>query len=242
MFRKLCGDDALKNVVIVTNMWGNVDPHTGDEREARLKGSDIFFKPVLTEGAQMARHDNTVSSAERIVRLILNHHPVPLRIQEELVDERKDITKTSAGVELDREKQEQIEKYKREMEETMKEMQEAMWGENEKLKRELQDQTQLMEVEVKRVQKDRDRLASEYKEEKKRLVARVQQVEMEMTMGMERQQRQIEGLMDNFFSVQNAASHQSKKARKPSKTDKAGAGFFSRLRNQLVEPRSKVNS
>ena len=34
MFRKVCGDGALRNVIIVTNMWGEVDPQTGNAREA----------------------------------------------------------------------------------------------------------------------------------------------------------------------------------------------------------------
>ena len=77
MFEKLCGEDALQNLVIVTNLWGEVDPQIGDEREAELASSDTFFKPVLDQGAQMARHGNTVDSAEEIIRLILDHHPLP---------------------------------------------------------------------------------------------------------------------------------------------------------------------
>src|SRR5258708_39114952 len=89
MFRKLCGEDAFKNVVIVTNRWKGLDPGVGEVRQDELATKDQYFKPVLDQGARMARHDNTVPSAERIIRLILNNHPLPLHIQEELVDEVK---------------------------------------------------------------------------------------------------------------------------------------------------------
>jgi len=70
MFKRLCGESTLRNIVIVTNMWGEVDPQVGEAREAKLK--DTFFKPVLDKGAQIARNENTVTSAHRIIRLILN--------------------------------------------------------------------------------------------------------------------------------------------------------------------------
>ena len=41
---------------------------------------DVFFKPVLDKGGQMARHNNTVASAENVIRLVLYNHPLPLRI------------------------------------------------------------------------------------------------------------------------------------------------------------------
>jgi hypothetical protein len=103
MLRKLCGEVALKNVVFVTNMWGGVNHRVAVGREAKLKGDDTFFRPMLNNGARRARHENTTSSAEMIIRLLLHNHSIPLRIQEELVDESKDLCQTGAGEELDRE-------------------------------------------------------------------------------------------------------------------------------------------
>ena len=68
IFRKLCGDAALANVVLVTNMWGEVSPEVGEARESELSGN--FFKPVLDLGAQMVRHHNTVHSAHDVIRRI----------------------------------------------------------------------------------------------------------------------------------------------------------------------------
>jgi len=63
--------------VIVTNMWGEVDPRVGKAREAELMRDDVLFKPAIDEGVQIARNDNTVTSAQNIIRLILNNHPLP---------------------------------------------------------------------------------------------------------------------------------------------------------------------
>jgi hypothetical protein len=99
MFRKLCGDKTLQNVVIITNMWGEVDPRIGNAREAVLMRNDFYFKPVIDKGAKIVRHDNTTPSAKRIIRLILpllENYPLPLRMKEGPVDESGGIIRTGA--------------------------------------------------------------------------------------------------------------------------------------------------
>jgi ATP-dependent Lon protease len=172
MFRKLCGDSALRNVVIVTNRWGEVDPQVGEAREAELAREDIFFKPVLDLGVQMARHENIVPSAERIVRLILNNHPLPLRIQEELVTEGKKVTETDAGEELNRELNAQIRKHQREKQVLMEGMQKVIREKEEETRRKLEFKTQRMKIEI-------ERLESDHEEEKERFNAHMRQVESE---------------------------------------------------------------
>jgi len=169
MFRKLCGDSTLRNVVIVTNMWEEVDPQVGDAREAELMKEDIFFKPVLEKGARMARHNNTLTSAEAIIRLVLDNHPLPLRIQEELVNERKDIADTGAGQELNRELNVQIRKHREEMLMLEEEMQRA----NEETRRELEIETKKMQGEISRYESDVKRLASDLESEKSRVAAAI---------------------------------------------------------------------
>src|SRR5579872_4044981 len=45
MFRKLCGDPSLKNVILVTNMWGKVEKGVGEAHEKEL--TEVFFKAAL---------------------------------------------------------------------------------------------------------------------------------------------------------------------------------------------------
>jgi len=38
---------------------------------------DIFFKPLLDKHGQIARNEYTVTSAQNIIRIILDNHPLP---------------------------------------------------------------------------------------------------------------------------------------------------------------------
>ena len=109
MFREFCGDSALKNIVLVTNMWGEVSQEDGKEREQELITN--FFKTALDKGAQIARHYNTAQSAHDIIRRIMRNQPVPLQIQRELVDEGKGILNTAAGKSINGEFNEQIQRH-----------------------------------------------------------------------------------------------------------------------------------
>ena len=175
MFRKLCGDNALRNVVIVTNMWGEVNPEVGKRRETELRGN--FFKPLLDMGARMIRHENTLPSAERIIRLILGNHPLPLRIQEELVKEKKIISETGAGEELNRAIKAQIDKHQEEMRMFRDEMTQAMKDKDEEVKRRLDVEMKGLEKKVESLQKDRDKLSSDHEWHISRLRATIQALE-----------------------------------------------------------------
>ncbi|KAF5329409.1 hypothetical protein D9619_009144 [Psilocybe cf. subviscida] len=174
MFRQLCGESTLGNVVIVTNMWSEVSEDVGSAREAELVSDDLFFKPVLSKGAQMLRHDNTPASAHAILSRIIDNHPLPLQIQRELVDEKMDIADTAAGEELNRELKIQLEKHKQEMKMLQEEMQEAIREKDEETRRELETATSKLEKEMARVQSDSQNLVSQYMEEKNDLEKRVQ--------------------------------------------------------------------
>ena len=168
MFRKLCGDETLKNVLIVTTMWGLVDPKIGETREEQLKTYDNFFKPVLDKGARMARHDNTRQCAQDLVRMIMKNHPQALHLQRELVDEGKDITETSAGEEIGREIAELVKKHKSELQEVQDEMREALAHRDLQTKKELEEYDKKLRDEMKKAETEMGRLKQEYAAEKKR--------------------------------------------------------------------------
>lgn len=177
MFRNLCGEDALGNVVIVTNMWGGVEPEVGYAREAELMGEDIFFKPALEKGARMTRHNNTVPSAEAVVRLLVNNHPLPLQIQTELVDEHKGIVETSAGQELNQELTGQIRKHQEDIRVLAEEMEQASKDKDEETRNELEIETRRMREEIWRFENEAKRLASDYRREKTEFQARLAEME-----------------------------------------------------------------
>jgi hypothetical protein len=105
----MCGNQALPNVVILTNMWGKVTPEVGAAREQELAGD--FFKPALDNGARFRSHNDTAESAHDSIRAILDNQRVALQIQQEIVDQGKPVSETAAGKELRREFDEQFRKH-----------------------------------------------------------------------------------------------------------------------------------
>jgi hypothetical protein len=97
MFNKLCGDKALKNVILATTKWSDIDGDVGRRREQQL--SDTYWKTMLAQGSQIARFVYTLESAWAIINLIIcnNRIPVPALIQRELVDLQKTLPETEAG-------------------------------------------------------------------------------------------------------------------------------------------------
>ncbi|KAF8896189.1 P-loop containing nucleoside triphosphate hydrolase protein [Infundibulicybe gibba] len=163
MFRELCGTEALKNVVILTTMWEGVDINAGEAREMELGTTDIFFKPALDEGAQMLRHAaQTARSAHSVLRYLIKNHPLPLQIQRELVDQKKELSKTAAGSELERGLMKQAERYKKDLEEARREMKEA----RAKEKKELNTEIKRLESNIAKMRQESQELDSRYKKER----------------------------------------------------------------------------
>ena len=177
MFRELCGDAALRNVVIVTNMWGEVSPEDGLDRENQL--SSKFFKPVLDLGAQMARHYNSTRSAHEIIRRILKNRPMPLRIQRELVDEHLDIANTAAGNAVNRELNEQRKRHRDELRGVEEEIEQAMREQDEETRQELEEDRRRLQEQMDKVRQDSERMALDYAAEKEKLAAKMQGMERE---------------------------------------------------------------
>ncbi|KAJ7285184.1 P-loop containing nucleoside triphosphate hydrolase protein [Mycena rebaudengoi] len=183
MFRQLCGESSLRNVVIVTTMWSEVGLAVGEAREAELAAEDRFFKPVLDKEARLLRHDNCTASGHAILHYLVDNQPRALRIQRELVDEGKDISQTAAGEELSRELAEQIKRNREEMIVLQNEMKgscfkvldadsaensaaAAIRDKDEETRKELETETRELQAVMARVQNDLQKLASDYSEQK----------------------------------------------------------------------------
>jgi hypothetical protein len=125
MFQKLCGEDAFTNVAIVTTRWDQVAEAVGLARLAELKVKSQLFKPVLDGGAKIFRHDRSYDSARSILRHLIRKASKPLLIQHEMAIEGKELSKTAAGQELQREIMQQVDRHQREMAELVKEMEQS---------------------------------------------------------------------------------------------------------------------
>ena len=174
MLRELCGDAALKNVVLVTNMWGEVAPAVGEAREKEL--SDNFFKSVLEKDAQMDRHHDTVQSAHGVIQKIMGKPSVVLRIQEELVDQGKGIIDTAAGQALNHELNEQMRRDEAELKVVQEEMAQALEKKDEETRQELEEERKKLEERMEKVKKDSEEMAATYAAEKERAEDKARQM------------------------------------------------------------------
>ena len=166
MFRKLCGESALKNVVLVTNMWKEVPSIIGTARESEL--SSNFFKAALDKGAQMVRHHDTRKSAHDIIREIMKNHPVVLQIQEELVVKHMNIVDTEAGKAVDQDLREQAKRHHAELKRVHEGMMQASKEKDEETKRELQREAGKLREQLERITRRSEGMAAKYAAEKEK--------------------------------------------------------------------------
>ena len=116
---------------------------------------------------------------------------------EELVDEGKDISQTSAGQELDREIVALVAKHKAEMAEVQREMAAALAARDVQAKRELEEVRRDLSGKIEQLEHDRERISREYEEEKERAEVRLSHMEKNLAEereARERRQKDIESL------------------------------------------------
>ncbi|KAF8811579.1 P-loop containing nucleoside triphosphate hydrolase protein [Phlegmacium glaucopus] len=94
MFQNLCGNEALKNVVLVTTMWDEVEDEEGRNRETELTAK--YWNSMLELGCRTSRFYNNTQSAWDIVSQFQDARCTVL-LQKELVDLRLELSETSAG-------------------------------------------------------------------------------------------------------------------------------------------------
>ena len=167
MFREICGDSTLKNVILVTNMWEEVTQAVGEAREQELITD--FFKPALDEGAQLARYHNTAESAHDIIRRIMKNQPVALQVQCELVDKGKDIADTVAGKAVNNELNVQIRRHQMELKAIQEEMVQALKDKDEELGKELEEKNYKLREQMNKIRQDSQGMASNHHGERKRI-------------------------------------------------------------------------
>jgi hypothetical protein len=95
IFKKICGEKALSNVLLITSRWDGIDLATGAERERQLKNK--FWSYMLGHGSNMSRFHGDRPSAIGLVSQLLCRDTVVLQLQKELIDEGKQLDDTAAG-------------------------------------------------------------------------------------------------------------------------------------------------
>lgn len=219
IFRELCGESTLRNVLIVTTMWSEVSPELGEERERELASSSKFFKPILDKGARMLRHTNTRESAHAILRHLVNAQAHTLQIQHELVNEQRDLAHTSAGVELGRLLKDQAERHEEQLKEVRREMEEAMRAKDEESRMELQQVVDEKLSEIESIRRNAERMAADFAAEKARLETRIADMEeanREHLRNLEEHARREKELIDARDEAEKRASDLERKLERAS--------------------------
>lgn len=103
LFEQLVGVDAIPNVVLATTMWAPnpsaAQQSLSENREAQLV--QRYWKAMLDQGSRTMRYRGTYESAWSIVDGFLAHStPRKLLLQRELIDEKKPLHLTKAGMAL----------------------------------------------------------------------------------------------------------------------------------------------
>ncbi|KAF8811037.1 hypothetical protein BYT27DRAFT_7185147 [Phlegmacium glaucopus] len=100
MFSELCGDQAVKKVILVTTMWDKLAKKSvGAQREHNLRIK--YWRVMMENGALVARFRNTPQTAWKIIDMIIQEPSAEaLLLQEELVDFKLRLNETKAGMML----------------------------------------------------------------------------------------------------------------------------------------------
>ena len=130
MFRKLCGDKTMRNVILATTMWPTPEQGTDDLLEGRAKDLEReFWSEMIDNGSKIHRFDNTKESASKIISELIDKRPRKLNIQEELVDKHLSLEQTEAGACVDAELQRLRREHEEELEAIRSDMQDMQLGE-----------------------------------------------------------------------------------------------------------------
>ncbi|KIM73739.1 hypothetical protein PILCRDRAFT_828793 [Piloderma croceum F 1598] len=166
MFLKLIGPKPYKNIVFVTNWWSKANPVKAAQRVAQLATNDKYWKPALDGGANVVHHTDSIESAQSIIRLILNNHPISLNIQEELVDQKLDISETAAGQEVDKRLAEMAKKYEDNLRKVREDMDDALRRRDEEAKEALNEARKEFQAGLEQAKRDRESMSNDFARQK----------------------------------------------------------------------------
>lgn len=94
---KLCGEANLKNVVLVTTFWNDIDEKLGERRERELLECDSFWKTLVEQGSKVERMSRDYESFKAVLIEMAKGPVMKLQIQQEM-QEGKPIEETLAGL------------------------------------------------------------------------------------------------------------------------------------------------
>ncbi|KAF9767428.1 hypothetical protein IL306_000015, partial [Fusarium sp. DS 682] len=112
----IVGDDALKNVILVTTMWNTLRPE--DRKRAVQREQELlnnFWSSMIDKGSYVAQFNGTPESAYPLIFQLADQESVVLDIQKEIVDQDRSIIETATGRTLVQQLEKDHESYQMEL-------------------------------------------------------------------------------------------------------------------------------
>ncbi|VUC35472.1 unnamed protein product [Clonostachys rosea] len=155
MFKQLCGQDALKQVILVTTMWDRVSREEGTRREEELINTSEFWGWMVSKGSSVRRHGHNESSAKELVHQLIGHsNCITTDLQKQLIDENLTLDQTSAGRELQSELRKEQEKWAKRLAEVEEQMRAAIQQRDQEAEEALKEVRDEYTVKIQQVEKD----------------------------------------------------------------------------------------
>ncbi|KAM0719947.1 hypothetical protein Q7P37_004082 [Cladosporium fusiforme] len=235
MFKRLCGDQNLSNVVLATCQWERVREEDGIERERQLKETHNFWGYMVERGSQVHRHYNNRESALRIIDSLTGHNvsnpKIVLDIQSQMVDEGKDLANTAAGQAVDDAIAKERKRFAKQIAESQADLKEALAARdretadilkqhqdemNERV-RKLDKEHSSLQVSLERLQEERFAKMKKALEEAERISAEAK----EMMEKAKREQQEKEKAFEREIKAKDdaAAKHKQEMAELQAKLD-----------------------
>jgi DNA-binding protein YbaB len=196
MFRELCGEDPLKNVVFATTGWGTA-ARAGDLEKAKINEEQLrtdpdFWEPFIRRGSTIARFEDTMKSALEIILSLADRAPTVLQIQQEMVDEDKDLVDTSAGHAVNEELRKLEEKYQKDLNALQTDMEQALAEKDLDLQSALAESKASIEKLRDEARHAQDILQYERRNERRKYENDMQALQQRMTRDLKKEKKEQE--------------------------------------------------
>lgn len=177
IFKELCGETALGNVILASTRWDLVKESEGAHREQQLRSD--FWSNMISKGSYMTRFQGDRDSAIALVSQLLGSNNVVLDIQRQIVDEGKTLAQTGAGAVVNGEIGTQIAQAQRDLADSVTEINNLRrtMAQNDQWQRDkAEDERKKYEGQLRQAEKERVRLHAD--------IANEVRQEMELSMAM----------------------------------------------------------
>lgn len=168
LFKDLTGEDALDRVFLVTTFWDLIRQEQWQEaerREQELHQDRRYWGRFIDRGAHTRRHDNTESSADGLIKAIIDNVPhgdagIHVQLQEELQHGIR-LDETSVGLNVADALKRQEAAWEAELADLRRELQSALDRQRQEHKERLAETEQRYQQWREQMQRDEARLQAD---------------------------------------------------------------------------------